>query len=770
MQKSLMQSIILFILSVVIVQAFIVKAIAEQGAAAPVLMVEDALSSIEVAPGFVVENVAVEPDVFSPVALAFDGDGRMWVAEMTTFMPNLDGDGEEIPKGNIAILEDTNNDGKVDKRTIFLDDIILPRTISMVKGGIVYADQESLYFAEVKQGDKLGIREIIDPTYAKGGSVEHKPNSMLYGLDNWYYNAKSDRRYKFLPLDAEIPKQSKEIYRNKFWKVVLAKTEFRGQWGLSVDDYGRLFHNWNSAPAQGEYLRPNALMKNPELRYKIKANSIGGNRVYPIRENYGVNRGYLPDILVSEGTEKGELVNFTAASGNVVYRGDQFPEHYYGVSFTPEPAANLISAREIIEQEGKFIGKELYQQSEILASTDERFRPVNLYTAPDGTLYIIDMYHGVIQHKEFITPYLREQAKSRGLDKLNTTMGRIYRLRWQDRKLGETPKLSTKSPAELVPYLTHTNGWWRDISRRLIVQANDKSVVDKITSIVIESDDHRAKINALWTLEGLNAINLKVIHAGLYAKHPKVQISAIALSTALNSEDQQKVSQRLSELAQREYQVALQIALTAGELKTDNAFELINVVLAKYEHSPHVQRAVISGISGRDKALKAFLGEQASPSFISLLDQIGQQKIIPSNIRGLLTSEQRFYRKGQVLFEGRAACIGCHGKNGEGLEGMAPPLANSEWVIGNPERLIKILLHGLSGPITVSNKAYDLPMVMPGLGQNNTFSDKDLANIATYIRNNWGNEASVITDEFVTEIRKKTMEQSVPYKASELSK
>ena len=153
--------------------------------------------------------------------------------------------------------------------------------------------------------------------------------------------------------------------------------------------------------------------------------------MYPIRINPGVNRGYLPDTLIAEGPNKGKLANFTAASGNQVYRGDQFPTEYYGLSFIPEPAANLISVRRIIEQQGVLTGKELFAQQEIIASTDERFRPVNLNTAPDGSLYIVDMYHGIIQHKEFLTTYLRKQAEQRGLDKHNSAMGRIYRLRWQ---------------------------------------------------------------------------------------------------------------------------------------------------------------------------------------------------------------------------------------------------------------------------------------------------------------------------------------------------
>lgn len=735
---------------------------------APVLAVPQALQSMQLQPGFVIENVAAEPNVFSPVAMSFDGNGRMWVAEMNTFMPDLDGNNEEVPKGNIAILEDTNGDGKVDKRTVFLDDLILPRTIVLVKGGILYADQTQLVFAEVLAGDKLGVREVVDPTYAQGGSVEHKPNAMMLGLDNWYYNAKSDRRYKILPLDSELPAGAEEIYRNRYWKMASASTEYRGQWGMSMDDYGRLFHTWNSAPAQGEYLRPNSLNKNSGLVQEIKAQSIGGNQIYPARINPGVNRAYLPETLVAEGPDKGKLINFTAASGSVVYRGDQFPAEFYGVAFTPEPAANLISARRIIEEQGQFRGEEIYPQAEILASSDERFRPVNLYTAPDGSLYILDMYHGVIQHKEYLTSYLREQAESRQLQKHNATLGRIYRLRWAANPLAEQPKLLNKTAAQLVPYLGHANGWYRDTARRLIIQHNDKSVAAAITHLVQQSRDHRTQINALWTLEGLNAINVKSIAAGLNATHPKVQISAIALLTHLPKAAQQQFARRLAELAKSDYEVALQIALSAGELKIDSRFELIKILLANYGDQPLINQAVVSGSAGREQELKSFLGADASQELIALLDLVGKQQIIDSNFNNLVTQEQNQYYRGQELFDGRAACFGCHGKQGQGMDGMAPPLANSEWVTGKPDRLIKVLLHGLHGPITVNGVDYQLPMVMPGLAANPSFSDQDNADIATYIRNNWGNAAEAISAGDVSKVRAQTANRNQPYTVSEL--
>ena len=166
--------------------------------AAPVLSVDEALKTFTIEKGFVIEPVAAEPLVEKPVALTFDEKGRMWVCEMRGYMPDIDGKGESTPSGRIAILEDTDQDGRVDKRTTFLDEIMLPRTILLVPEGVIFADQSTLYLGE-RDGDKpKGTPKVLDKNYASGGNVEHKPNGMMPGIDNWLYNSKSATRYKFI--------------------------------------------------------------------------------------------------------------------------------------------------------------------------------------------------------------------------------------------------------------------------------------------------------------------------------------------------------------------------------------------------------------------------------------------------------------------------------------------------------------------------------------------------------------------------------------------
>lgn len=100
---------------------------------------------------------------------------------------------------------------------------------------------------------------------------------------------------------------------------------------------------------------------------------------------------------------------------------------------------------------------------------------------------------------------------------------------------------------------------------------------------------------------------------------------------------------------------------------------------------------------------------------------------------------------------GYSVCGGCHQGNGAGLPGQFPPLAGSEYVLGGTERLIRIVQHGLIGPITVKGQGFNTPGGMQAFG--GPMSSQDLANVLTYIRNSWGNEATMITKEMVQKVR-----------------
>lgn len=734
---------------------------------APVLSPAQALNTFQLEEGFQIELVASEPLIKDPIAMAFDNQGRIWVVEMQSYMTDVHGSGEDRKESRIVILEDKDGDGVMDEAKVFLDRLGMPRAIAIVEGGILYADPPNLWFVE-NLNDSPGKKILVDADYAVGGNAEHQPNGLMRGIDNWYYNAKSRTRYRYI---------------NQEW--VKEETEFRGQWGIAKDDYGRLFYNTNSNQLRGDLVPPNKLMRHPDFKdgSGINVEFASNQRVYPIRPTPGVNRGYQDWVL----DESARLKYFTAACGPLIYRGNLYPDEFLGNAFVCEPAGNLIK-RNIIKEDGMYIeAVQAYEDKEFLASTDERFRPVSLYNGPDGNVYVVDMYKGIIQHEVFLTEYLRDQIKSRGLEQ-PLGLGRIYRITykgdWKGRMLNKLkkpakPNLDEASDRELVQYLSHPNGWWRDNAQRVLTERNNQKTVPELIEILKSPKSHSiAKLHALWTLEGMDKHTSEIIKLGTMVEDEKVAAAALRIGERNRNGDQAEATLAIyrealkidSEILQ------LQLALSLGEFVEGHAaaaMDMLAFIAQTHDDEPLIREAIISSVAGREEALLDLLkanspgSQNMIASLLESIDRIALRNTLRS--KSLSAAEQKQYILGKPLYE--TSCASCHGLDGQGLVPIAPPLVESEWVEGSEERLVKVVLHGLEGPITVKGKVYKAPEVqpvMPGIKYSKEFNDAKIAALLTYVRNAWTNEASAIKPETVSNIRKATMDREKPYTEEEL--
>ncbi|MCH9662386.1 MAG: cytochrome c, class I, partial [Gammaproteobacteria bacterium] len=374
---------------------------------APELAPADALKTFTLAPGFEVELVAAEPMVEDPVAITWDEAGRLYVVEMRGYMPDAYGNNEKDPVGYIVRLSDTDDNGAFDKREVLLDKLVLPRAIAVVNDGLLVGEPPNLWLCP----SATGRSEDIDCTNKRRlgaygdqpGSVEHAENGLLLAIDNWLYSAKSNRRLQL-----------------RDGKLVEEPTLFRGQWGIAQDNDGRLFYNTNSNLLLGDAYDAQQVIaagntSAPGLGDRVSK----ADELFAVRVNPGVNRAYVPGVL----KQAGRLNRPTSASGMLVYRGDQLPLTSHQDVFVTEPAANAVVQLRLA-QEGLTLSTQhqLYphtkwQQVEFLASTDERFRPVDVQLGPDGALYVVDFYRGIIQDHYFLSDQLRAQALERQLDK-----------------------------------------------------------------------------------------------------------------------------------------------------------------------------------------------------------------------------------------------------------------------------------------------------------------------------------------------------------------
>ncbi|GEO04370.1 dehydrogenase [Adhaeribacter aerolatus] len=543
------------------------------------------LTTFKLEPGLKIQLVAAEPLVQDPVVITFDADGRLWVVEMRGFMPDINGTGEKEPIGRISVLTDSDGDGKMDASRIFLDSLVMPRALALVPGGALVAHNEALWLAEDFNHDlKADKITLIDKDYAGSPLPEHAGNGLWRGLDNWYYNAKS--RYR---------------YRLQAGKWVRDSTEYRGQWGISHDDEGRLYYNYNWSQLHADLVPPNYLSRNKNHRPTtgIDHGLTIDRRIYPIRPNPAVNRGYIPGTL----DEAGRLREFTAACSPLFYRGTALPPAYYGNVFVCEPSGNLIKRNLVTEADLLLSAKDPHPGTEFLASTDERFRPVHLATGPDGALYIADMYRGLVQHGAYITPYLREQTLSRKLVQ-PINRGRIWRVVPENWQPTSSAKLSGLSAGELVPYLSHPNGWHRDMAQRLLVERNDQDIIPALTQMALTGKSEFGRLHALWALAGMQVNSPEVYFKALDDGSLLIRTSALRLLEPLARENKNIRSnlgtRLMGEWENTPIKQILQTALTARVLEPEISHQLLAGISEKYNHLPLMRDAILSSLDDQE--------------------------------------------------------------------------------------------------------------------------------------------------------------------------
>lgn len=696
---------------------------------------EISLEDYVVEAGFELEVIASEPFLEAPVAIDFDNQGRIWTVEMRGYMQTLTGESESMPNGVISILEDKDGDGVVDHSKVFLDSLVLPRAIAHVYGGLLYAEPPNLWFVEIED-DKPGKKVLVDSLYADDGNVEHQPNGLMMNIDNWIYNARSHFRYQ---------------KREGTW--IKQPTAFRGQWGITKDNFGRLYYNNNSTQIMGDYILPNVLTRNQFYEPKEGLGKVltRNQRVYPLHATL-VNRGYQDGVLDQDSV----LRNVTSSCGPLVYRGGQFPTEYVQNAFVSVPEANLIK-RNLLSFEGPIItATQAYDDREFIASTDEGFRPVNLSSGPDGGMYIVDMHRGIIQHGAYMTSYLRERLAASGMDKM-VGMGRILRVKYSNSGLSELPNLVSANGKGLLNLLSHENGWVRDRAQQLIIHKNLTSLKDELVDIINTSQEGYASIHALYSLVGLAQLDTEILTTA--AKSDNIDLAAQALKllsstlTLPSREVEESIVQ--SSIARNDATIDLYLITYLGNAIQQGREELLPHLyeLLEKQASALYEDALLSSFSGNESNLLKVGDKYVKKDLRTKLENVIADQEVDKKYwiyeQASLPLDDRTH--GLQLY--RETCSACHGGNGRGIEGLAPPLDNSDWIKGPAKRLALVLLHGLKGPLNVNGKQYEFNAQMPGLANNPAFSDQDITDLITYISNAFGTSSRGVNPQMIKELR-----------------
>jgi mono/diheme cytochrome c family protein/glucose/arabinose dehydrogenase len=681
--------------------------------------------------GYRLELVAADPDINNPAIIEWDGNGRMYVSEFRSYMLDADATGEHEPTNRISRWEDTDGDGRYDKHTVFADHIMFARAIIPLDGNsILINETHSDDVLKLTDTDNDGVADLSEVVFSgvgvgRDGNVEHEQANFTWMLDNWIYSTYNAFRFRWTP--------------NGYLREPTAPNG--ASWGLTQDDDGK---PW--------FINAGAERGPVNFQFPIQYGSLtlddgfepGFDTVWPapgIADMQGGMRRVRQPI--------GALNHFTATAGADLYRGDRLPEDLRGDLLFTEPVGRLIRRARVVVKDGVTQLQNATPGSEFILGTDPLFRPVNMKTGPDGTIYIADMYHGIIQEAQWTPPgsYLRAKIEQYQLDKI-TSYGRIWRLRFDglpavpataaspakpavpgiepDRT---RPRMLEETPAQLVAHLSHPNGWWRDMAQRLLVLKQDRSVVPVLQRLARSSDPLVARFHALWTLEGLGALDAPLVRELLKDASPRMRVQAIRASETLyKAGDKSFAADYTAAAADPDVTVAMQALLTLNVLKVPDAAAVIQKTMAS---NP------LRGVQ-----------------------EVGKYLLTPApvmtTINRTLSDEQRaLVQQGETIY--KELCFECHGSDGRGapMAGapagttMAPPLAGSPRVQGHRDYVFKAVLHGLTGP--VGGRTYSQVMIPLG-----TQSDEWVAAVGSYVRTSFGNAATAIAPEDVARVRAET--------------
>lgn len=823
---------------------------------------EESRALMQLEPGFVAELACAEPIIEAPVAITFDPDGRLWVVEMRGYMPDNDATGERQPSGRITILSDQDHDGFFESSRVFMDKLVLPRgvlplSVTQSSTTALVLSPPDLFIAHDDDNDGACDR-TVSVMKDLGGieNPEHAPNGLLRGLDNWIEFSQHDKAFR-VRADA----------------IDTRTVPLHGQWGISKDDLGRVFYVPNSDALRADLLPKHYFARNrQQSREGVIYELVQPDpTVWPIRPTIGVNRGYMANILRPDG----RLATHTAACAPLIYREHAFGPDFLGNAFVCEPAAYLVKRHTLEDQGGVIIAHHATPGREFLASLDERFRPVNSCAGPDGSIYLADMYRGVIQHKTYLTDYLKGYIKEHNLE-TPLNCGRIWRIR-RDPRAARDPRQVTPHPApiqfstlstpQVASYLESPDGWWRDTAQSVLVDRADAQADAEARRVFEQSSNPLARLHALWTLEGI-AFNVKarasanaplgltqsdiarasidpnpnIAAAGLRlfverasveqssqdaapelipdfdrlsrSESPVVRRQAV-LSLPLLNLDQPALVERLARLIRddsgdRLMRVAVVNSAAGVELELLNhlvssstfgqspASARVVAALAEClvkrndatrrqivdlaadlslrddERCVPILRSIAAAQNLRDKQPRTIKLDAEPARWHDAITHAGRYtpmleasdayltwkgRVNEPVIRELTASEQTLFNRGRSLY---INCAGCHGNEGQGVAGSIPPLAGSARVLGRPETLAKIVLHGLEGPLDTGEPTNAAMPASP------VKTDDDIASVLTFVRRSWGNAAPPVSPDLVRDIRKANQGRAFPWTRKEL--
>ncbi len=530
-----------------------------------------ALEHFQYSKDLALDLVLSEPAIMQPVELSFDHQGRLWVVQYNQYpypkglkvesidnflRVKFDKTPAPPPKGikgadKITVFEDTDGDGRFEKSTDVITGLNMVTSVTLGRGNIWVLNPPYLLAYADPDGD--GFPDGDPVVHLRGFGLEDThavANSLQWGPDGWLYGGQGSTSTANISsaVSKNISFQGQTIWRyNTETKVFEVFSEGGGNtFNVEFDGKGHLFSG-NNGSDRGPNFKQGA--------YYPK--SLGKHGPYTNKYAFG---------NLSNMELQGDTRRFTHSL--IRYEGGSFPSRYNGKFIALNPLLNYVQLTRLESKGSTFRNVD---EDRILETDDHWFRPVDLKSGPDGSVYIADWYDSRLSH---VDPR----------DTWHKSSGRIYRLRNKNRPVSfKKFDLSKYSSEQLVELLKSNNKWFRQQALIQFGNSKDRSIVPKLVGL-LESKDNPSSLEALWAINIINRLDDRTTTLALQHKNPYVRLWGVRL-LGDTKRVSSTISSQLGKLASFETdpEVRSQLASTAKRLPGLDAIQILRGLLKNHD-------------------------------------------------------------------------------------------------------------------------------------------------------------------------------------------
>jgi mono/diheme cytochrome c family protein/glucose/arabinose dehydrogenase len=696
-----------------------------------------AIKDFTMAEGFQVELFASEeqfPDLRNPVQMSFDNQGRLWVAVMPTYPHWRPGD--PMPNDKLIILEDTDNDGRADKQTTFAEGLQLPIGFEIAPEGVYVSQEPNLVrLVDDNHDDHADRVELLVHGFDTH-DTHHAISAYCADASGAFYMGEG----RFLHSQVETPYGPQRCNDGGVWRfdpksfrtIRYSQTDVSNPWSIAFDHWEQCFIG-DGSPGQSWYGLP------------ISA-----------KMPYGVE---IPkfDTFVPKRARP--------TSGAEFVRSRHFPDEWQGAFMICNSIGFLgISVASVAEDGAGYKGELI---ADLISSSDPNFRPVDLEFAPDGSLYLVDWHNALIGH-------MQHNARDPNRDHDH---GRIYRITHKTRPLVKPAKVASAAIPQLLENLKLPEYRTRYRTRRELRGRPASEVLPAVKKWVAaldrgDKDYEHHLCEALWVTWAQNEVDVELLKKCLHARAHQARAAAVSVLRFAGYRIPNSTGLLMQAAHDTHGRVRLE-AVIAASWMDDQAGARIVLEALRYPFDkwtgPVTQTILKETLADDVEALlarkknpyKLASNERAKLWLDGKLDLTKGMESEETKRYGptqpLSKADMEVYELGFEVFRRDAHCVTCHQPNGKGVPFIYPPLEmkDNPWLTADDERLIKVVLKGLWGPMQLKGQTFDPTKGVPPMpGFAPLLTDKELAAVINYVRNSFGNQAKFITPDLVARVRK----------------